>query len=394
MVFNATKGTTYMVAVDGPERSISLSGPAAADTTPPAVNCEVPDQSVWYADEVTVACTSVDPGSGLADDADAAFTLVTDLGDGNESLNAQTGTRVVCDQNMPVANCSSVGPYTFSVDRKAPTGVSGIADRAPDSNGWYNAPVTMTFSGTDGGSGIANCTVETVSGPDGTALSVPGRCTDAVGNTSDEVSSPMFDLDTTAPEVTLTGTADGATYLYGSVPEPGCDAVDNLSGVVSGGDLDVSGGTSNGVGTFTASCTPPVDAAANTGAGAAATYTVRYADPQVRWPIKDDGSTVTPSNRPLRVTIDLPGGPAGGFDTSAWSVTAASVACTTGDHDGNARLDSSKRNTERFTFVRGASRYLYLADVSAATRGSCWRMILELDDATTFESAKFEIGRG
>ena len=34
---------------------------------PPEITCVVPDQALWYDDNVTVPCTASDTGSGLAD---------------------------------------------------------------------------------------------------------------------------------------------------------------------------------------------------------------------------------------------------------------------------------------------------------------------------------------
>ena len=42
------------------------------------------------------------------------------------------------------------------MDKTAPT-VSGAPDRQADANGWYNRPLTISFSGSDGISGIATC---------------------------------------------------------------------------------------------------------------------------------------------------------------------------------------------------------------------------------------------
>ena len=51
-------------------------------------------------------------------------------------------------------------------DRQGRTLVTGSSpDRAPNGNGWYNAPVTVSFTGSDATSGIASCTSTTLQRP-------------------------------------------------------------------------------------------------------------------------------------------------------------------------------------------------------------------------------------
>ncbi|HUE27513.1 MAG TPA: hypothetical protein VMP89_12125 [Solirubrobacteraceae bacterium] len=70
-------------------------------------------------------------------------------------------------------------PYNVKVEISSPT-ASAVAVRPPDSNGWYNHPVAVTFSGSSF-SGIASCTSSTYSGPSSAAASVGGTCTDGAG---------------------------------------------------------------------------------------------------------------------------------------------------------------------------------------------------------------------
>ena len=106
-----------------------------ADNTGPTVLCTVPDQSVWYDDDVTVSCTASD-ASGLQDPADAAFSLSTDVPGGTETASAQTGSREVCDT---LGNCTTAGPYSIQVDKKAPS----TSCAAPDGQ-WHPDDVSIT----------------------------------------------------------------------------------------------------------------------------------------------------------------------------------------------------------------------------------------------------------
>jgi len=88
----------------------------------------------------------------------------------------------------------------FKIDTDKPTVTAATPDRQPNANGWYNAPVTVTFAGTDATSGIASCQHVVYSGPDSGAASVSGTCSDVAGNVSDPFSLTIK-YDSTAPSV-------------------------------------------------------------------------------------------------------------------------------------------------------------------------------------------------
>src|SRR5262249_57758022 len=72
----------------------------------------------------------------------------------------------------------------FKYDATAPT-ATATAARAPNANGWYRAPVGVSFSGTDATSGGVSCDASTTyAGPDSAGATVSGSCTDAAGNTA------------------------------------------------------------------------------------------------------------------------------------------------------------------------------------------------------------------
>jgi hypothetical protein len=94
---------------------VELAGPA--DEIAPEVTCTEPPAGILLPLDVVVGCSAVDE-VGLADPADAAFTLSTSVADGTEDPAASTGTRTVCDA---AENCTTVGPFgPYGVDRAAP----------------------------------------------------------------------------------------------------------------------------------------------------------------------------------------------------------------------------------------------------------------------------------
>ena len=70
---------------------------------------------------------------------------------------------------------------TIKIDATPPA-VTAAPARVPDSNGWYNKPVGVSFSGTDATSSVASCSATTYSGPDSASAQVSGTCTDVAGN--------------------------------------------------------------------------------------------------------------------------------------------------------------------------------------------------------------------
>jgi hypothetical protein len=122
------------------------------DIVPPAITCDPPDGQ-WHPDNVVIHCTAADEGSGLADPADAAFDLSTNVPAGIETANAFTNSREVCDA---VGNCATAGPIGGNkVDRKAPV----IVITQPAATEYtHSDTLVLDYSVTDGGSGVATVT--------------------------------------------------------------------------------------------------------------------------------------------------------------------------------------------------------------------------------------------
>jgi hypothetical protein len=97
--------------------------------------------------------------------------------------------------------------YYFKFTVAAPTDttppvVTLAPDRDPDSNDWYNAPVTFTVTGEDETSDVVCDDPIVYSGPDSNIASVTGYCTDEAGNEGS--ATAVFQYDATPPVVTLT----------------------------------------------------------------------------------------------------------------------------------------------------------------------------------------------
>jgi hypothetical protein len=199
-------------------------GPIKYDATRPSVSVSLsrgPDSNGWYNHPVDFSASGSDNLSGIASCNSGTFS-------GGGSVSAS------CTDNA--GNSGSAG-VSINYDASAPTIDSVAFDRPPDSDGWYNHPVRVTFHGSDGGSGIDSCTDVSYSGPDTGGTTVSGTCSDKAGNRTGGA-SPSFKYDSTPPKLsnlgvdwddgsaTLTWTASADTKSIEIDRTPGPDGPD------------------------------------------------------------------------------------------------------------------------------------------------------------------------
>ena len=280
----------------------------AFDATAPTVTVTAsrsPDVNGWYNHAVTFTPSGADAASGVAS-CQAAVVYASPDGSG------LTVTRTCTDN---AGNTGTGTSAAFQFDRTGPT-VTVSPSRPPDANGWYDAPVTWTATGTDATSGIVSCQSLAYSGPDSSAVQVSRSCTDAAGNVANGL-SPAFRYDATKPTVTA-AIASTATNVTGSVAPGGtyvvyADANDALSGV------DTSSLTA--------------DVSALTGGGPAVPLAFSVAGFTVTNP---DGSTSTFHYASAQLTAS-----AHGPGNAAFSVSARDLAANTGTRQGTVALDGT-----------------------------------------------------
>ena len=223
----------------------------AANAVPISVSCNGGGCSGdWYtsASGVTVAF-AWDPTGVTQTQSCDTFTV-----------GETTGTSRTCIVTYSNGSQSQLG-VTVKNDSKAPTVTGGSPNRGPDSNGWYNHPVGITFTGTDATSGIASCSSTTYGGPDSGSASFSGTCTDQAGNQSSAASFGPIKYDATPPSVSaaLSRGPDAGDW-YNHPVDFSASGSDNLSGIAS-----CSGGTVPG--NSTATCRDNAGNSASVGVG-------------------------------------------------------------------------------------------------------------------------------
>ena len=235
----------------------NVSNPSAYglkyDATAPAVTAADPDRPAnangWYNRSVAYTIRGTDTTSGVAECPGTTFR-------GPDSATASV-TGVCRDR----AGNSASREFALKYDATAPTATGSRAAREPGTGGWYNAPVEVTFSGTDGLSGVDTCATATYSGPDDTAASLPGTCTDKAGNVSASRGHALK-YDASAPTV-IRGTPDregNAEGWYNRAVTIGFAGLDPVSGV-DGCTTTTYGGPDNAAARVNGACT---DKAGNT----------------------------------------------------------------------------------------------------------------------------------
>jgi hypothetical protein len=205
---NSSAATSFNFQYDG-------TGPVVT-----AAPSRAPDSNGWYNHALTVSFAGTDATSGI--DSCVSPQSYSGPDNANGSVNGSCVDR---------AGNTGVRSFGLSYDATVPHAV-GTPARAPDSNGWYNQPLRITFEGTDAASGIAACTAPQVySGPDDANASLNGACIDRAGNMS-AVGTFSLGYDATAPQVSaLPGRAPDANGWYNHPLTVGFGGTDATSGV-------------------------------------------------------------------------------------------------------------------------------------------------------------------
>lgn len=181
-------------------------------------------------------------------------------------------------------------------------------------------------------------------------------------------------VDTTPPLVKVTGVTDGMNYVLGAVPVAGCSTVDDVSPVATFASVSVTGGTANGVGTFTATCSGGRDSEGNSAAPVSATYTVSYGWSGFLPPVANGLAHQAGSTIPLKWMLLNAQNTIAGNISSIRSLTMAS--CTA---DGGS-LPIATPGNSGLTLTNGE---FHLNWQTKGLPAGCYSVQLALDDGST-----------
>jgi hypothetical protein len=166
-------GTCTDAAGNSASRQFALKYDSTAPAASGAQPARGPDSNGWYRSPVQIQFSGGDQLSGIRSCSAITYS-------GPDSGNASASGTCTDD----AGNVSSPLGFSLSYDSTKPAVTAGQAARSPDSNGWYNHAVGVSFSGSDQTSGVQACTATVYGGPDDGTAAVPGTCTDRAGNAS------------------------------------------------------------------------------------------------------------------------------------------------------------------------------------------------------------------
>lgn len=264
------------------------------DVVPPtttAVVSPTPNAAMWNKIDTTVSLSAVDEtgGSGVqritysAAGAQSIASTSVETAAGSVVISSEGNTTLTFQATDKDGNIEAPKTIVVSVDKTAPTGIAGVAARAPDQGPWYRSSVIFNFTGTDALSGMAPCTDPSYGGPDGADVSVTGLCADLAGNEGTAIKHLSFDG--TPPFITSSRTPAANAFGW------------------TNGDVTVSFACSD-ITSGIESCAPGSQVVSTEGAGQAVTGTAvdkagNQASATERVSIDRTAPTITASRLPL-----------------------------------------------------------------------------------------------
>jgi large repetitive protein len=151
-----------------------------------------------------------------------------------QTLAAEGADQEVKGEALDHAGNMAGATHSVSIDKTKPT-ISGTADRAANSAGWYDDEVTVSFTCGDALSGIADCTSPVTVG-EGAGEAADGTAIDAADNAGSATVSGI-NIDVTAPTITGTPTSpptEAGWYNHDVVVNWTCADQVGLSGLADG----------------------------------------------------------------------------------------------------------------------------------------------------------------
>jgi len=188
-------------------------------------------------------------------------------------------------------------------------------------------------------------------------------------------------VDNDPPVVAVTGVTEGATYLLGVVPTPGCSTTDAISGVATAATLSLTGGNATGVGQFTATCSGAVDKVGNAADPVSVHFTVAYAFGGFGSPLNSGGPFKSGSTVPVK--FQLANG-LGALITSTSAITAIQYswnADCAGAPEGGWQTAASTGGS-KLRFDATDLQFVFNWKTNGIAAG-CYTLGVKLDDTTT-----------
>ena len=373
-------GTVTYYAVDNAGNAESANGVALKwDNIAPTVDHTMspqPNAGGWNKADVTVTFSAKD------DDKGSGVLSVT----APVTVSAETSGRVVTGTARDTAGNLGTDSVTVKLDKTAPTITGAVTSGTLTASGWYNGPVTVTFTCADALSGIATCPDPMVLTANG-ANTAAGTATDTAGNTAQTLVDGIK-IDQEKPTLTTASVnVQGGIFTLGAVPAATCMASDSFSGLASC-TVTVTGGNSNGVGTFAYSATA-TDKAGNTST-VTGTFRVIYRFDGFLQPINDTAHQIGASTSvfkagstvPAKLQLKNASGTAVQAASAPIWLTPVKGSAMTAPVDETVYASAPDSGSE-YKFDATAKQYQFNWKTGSAS-GNYWRVGVTFDDGQTY----------
>ncbi len=348
--------------------------PTVTHTVNPAANA-----ADWNNSNVTVHFNAKDTDPGSSVDTASVTPDVT------VSSETTTSGFAVNGSASDVARNTGTDSVTVKLDKTAPLINGAIVPGTTLVNGWYTGTVKVHFSCSDALSGVGVCPDDVTVTSNGANQSVTRSAMDIAGNSASATVAGIA-IDNENPTVTSVNVANGS-YTLGATPTATCTATDSFSGIESC-KVIVTGGTTNGVGTFAYSATA-TDKAGNTSAPTTGTYAVTYRFDGFLQPINDTAHQVGLSTSVFKAGSTVPA--KFQLRNAAGAVVQATTApvwlTPVRGSTMSAPVDESVYTPSAdigsvFKYDATAQQYSY--NWKTGSGGNYWRIGVRLDDGQTY----------
>ncbi|HKT70867.1 MAG TPA: Ig-like domain-containing protein, partial [Terriglobales bacterium] len=188
------------------------------DNDPPSITASVspqPNATGWNNSPVTVTFACSDTFMEVTCPAPV-------------TVDSQGANQVVSGTTVDTAGLTATTSVTLNLDLTPPA-ISAVANPAPNSSGWNNSNVTVSFSCSDSLSGVAVCPSPVTVVAQGVSQ-VNGTAVDKAGNSSQ--TNAFVSIDSVPPAVSISSPANGATVSSSSLAVSG-SVSDTSSGIAS-----------------------------------------------------------------------------------------------------------------------------------------------------------------
>jgi len=356
----------------------------ATDTTAPTTTAAITpasNQAGWNNSDVTITLTAQDNegGSGVSKTEYSLDNINWTTYTTPFNITAEGTTTVYYKSTDNLNNTESPKPLEIKID-KTPPAIASQTLPSPNSLGWNNTDVTVSFVASDTLSGIASITQPQTITTEGANQIIGGQAVDLADYTSS--TSVTLSIDKNPPEVIITTPQEAAEYLLNQAVIANWSANDSLSWIASSTGTAPSGSSLDTftVGTKSFSVTALDNASNKT--EKTITYYVRYNYSGILPPINADGSSIFKLGRTIPVKFQLKDFSGSFISAAIAKLYLAKISNDVLGTEVEAESVGEANTGNLFRYDTTNNQYIFNLGTSFLSEG-IWQIRISLDDGTS-----------